>query len=246
MKPRNGLDRRSAAVVVTAAVLAGGVGYAVADDLSSPSRLTDPVDTREALAPTASAGSPATPTRTASPWSSPSPAGPRARPATPSAPTTPAPSRLEIPSLGASLPVVPVGVDAGRAMIVPEDPGTAGWYRFGPGPTSPEGASVISAHTDTAGEVGPLSRLDEVQRGDRVTVTVDGEELRYEVRRVDHHSKEALDVDALFSRDGPARLHIVTCGGDFDPRTRSYEDNVVAVATPLGPGTPAYSDSRDG
>lgn len=241
-------------MVVMTAALAGGVGYGVTDGLSSPSRLTDPADTREALAPTASAGSAArssgatTPSPGPAVASTPSATGPRTRPATPAAPA-PAPSpptRLAIPSLGATLPVRPVGVDEAGAMAIPEDPGTAGWYRFGAGPTSTTGASVISAHTDTADEVGPLSRLDEVRRGDRVTVTVGDEELQYEVRRVDHHSKEALDVDVLFARTGPARLHIVTCGGEFDPRTRSYEDNVVAVATPVGPATPTYSESRDG
>lgn len=236
------LDRKRLAMVAIAAVLAGGGGFVVTDGLTSPSRLTDPADTREALAPSGSAGSGpsqpsrSSPTRQASTPASASGAsssGPRTRSAALGQPTSEAtpPSRLEIPSLGAELPVVPVGVDGGRLMVIPEDPGTAGWYRFGPAPGSASGASVISAHTDTAGQVGPLSRLDEVQRGDRVTVTVGDDLVTYEIRRVDHHAKDALDVDALFDRTGPARLHIVTCGGDYDPRTRSYEDNVVAVAS---------------
>ena len=36
----------------------------------------------------------------------------------------------------------------------------------------------------------------------------------------------------LFSRAGPSRIALITCGGAFDARTRHYRDNVVVVATP--------------
>ncbi len=43
---------------------------------------------------------------------------------------------------------------------------------------------------------------------------------------------DAPDLDALFTRDGPPRLHIVTCGGNFDRKARHYDENVVVVANP--------------
>lgn len=128
------------------------------------------------------------------------------------------------------MPVIPVGVAKDGQMAIPDDPGIAGWYRFGPGPTSDSGASVISAHVDSRDEVGPLAKLDRLDRGDRVIVVVAGEKVEYVVDRVDHYAKTALDLDKLFSRTGPARLHLVSCGGEWNPRTRHYEDNVVAVA----------------
>lgn len=137
---------------------------------------------------------------------------------------------MEIPSLDATLPVVPVGVAKDGQMALPDDPSIAGWYRFGPGPTSDRGASVISAHVDSRDEVGPLAKLDRLDRGDRIIVIVAGEQVEYVVDRVDRYAKTALDLDALFSRTGPARLHLVSCGGEWNPRTRHYEDNVVAVA----------------
>jgi hypothetical protein len=37
---------------------------------------------------------------------------------------------------------------------------------------------------------------------------------------------------SLFDQAGAPRLVLVTCGGPFDERTRSYADNIVVVAIP--------------
>ena len=37
---------------------------------------------------------------------------------------------------------------------------------------------------------------------------------------------------ALFSRAGPPRLALITCGGRFDQTTRHYRNNVFITATP--------------
>ena len=137
---------------------------------------------------------------------------------------------LAIPSVGVRMPVVPVGVAKDGQMALPDDPGVAGWYRFGPSPTSDEGANVISAHVDSRDKVGPLAALPRLKPGARIVVTVDGTRVHYVVERVDQYAKKALDVDALFARSGPARLHLVSCGGEWNPRTRHYDDTVVAIA----------------
>lgn len=227
-------------VAIAAALVAGTLAYAGYAALS-PSRLTDPADASAALEPSASSAGPSTPSPTATPspsaTASPLPSTTRATPTptrTPSLPKEKKSSassfRVEIPSLDATLPVVPVGVAKDGQMALPDDPSIAGWYRFGSGPTSDSGASVISAHVDSRDKVGPLAKLDRLDRGDRILVIVAGEQVEYVVDRVDHYAKTALDLDALFSRTGPARLHLVSCGGEWNPETGHYEDNVVAVA----------------
>ena len=44
--------------------------------------------------------------------------------------------------------------------------------------------------------------------------------------------KSDVDLKAVFTRVGPVRLHLVTCGGAFDRETGHYEDNLVVVAEP--------------
>ncbi len=60
-----------------------------------------------------------------------------------------------------------------------------------------------------------------------------GTMTRYEVRDVRSISKERLDLQRLFTRDGTPMLHVVTCGGRFDPELRRYDRNVVVTATPV-------------
>jgi hypothetical protein len=48
----------------------------------------------------------------------------------------------------------------------------------------------------------------------------------------DQVDKQTLPVDRLFAREGPPRLVLVTCGGEFVPERGGYESNVVVVAEP--------------
>lgn len=235
-----GSGGRRAAIITVTALLAALLTLALYSAYSPP-RLDDPADTTRALTASVDRRLPSPPSAVA--------VIPGTRSAAPSTAVeaTPTPSQVTLPSLDASLPVRPVGVDRRDAMEIPEDPDTAGWYRFGPAPTAANGASVIAAHTDTEGEVGPLSRLAELGRGDHIRVAVGDEVLVYAVTRVDNHAKKALDLDALFDRTGPPRLHLVSCGGEWDPSTRSYEDNVIAVARRItDPEVLAYGGSSGG
>lgn len=214
-------------MTLAAALLTGTIVYVVLASFG-PNRITDADAAASALRePTAAS------VTTPAPAPEPSATGPilTARPATPPPVSSSAvPSRVAIPSIGAELPVVATGVTAEGAMEIPDDPRIAGWYRFGPDPATDSGAMVMSAHIDSRKLVGPLARLGEVSPGDEIVVAVADEEVRYVIERVDSYPKTVIDLDAVFDRAGAARLHLVTCGGEWDPRTGSYEDNVVAVA----------------
>jgi hypothetical protein len=41
-------------------------------------------------------------------------------------------------------------------------------------------------------------------------------------------------LDRIFAKDGDPVLTLITCGGDFNRSLRSYEDNVVTYAVPIG------------
>lgn len=157
-------------------------------------------------------------------------------PATPApAAVVPAPVRVSVADAGIDVPVIPVGVDANQAMELPEDPAVAGWYRFGPGPQSPEGRTVVSAHVDMPGYgIGPFSRIRDLAQGTLIEVTDDtGNITRYRLDSVTYYKKADLPVDDLFARSGSPMLVLITCGGPFDASIGRYEDNVVALATPV-------------
>ncbi len=175
---------------------------------------------------------------------SPAPAGPVPVPAPPLAAPSPAaaggapvpeapPVRVRIGDVAA--PVVVVGVDGQGAMAVPEDVNTVGWYGYGPRPGAPAGSSVLSGHVDDKLQgPGAFADLAEVRGDDPVEVELaDGTVARFQVRAVERFAKEELPLDRIFDRSGPARLVLVTCGGEFDRAARSYEENVVVTAEPV-------------
>jgi len=81
--------------------------------------------------------------------------------------------------------------------------------------------------------IGPIAAVEELRTGDVITVRSGEMRTRYAVTSVTQVRKATLDLAALFARDGPALLHVVTCGGDFDREQRRYDENVVVTAEPL-------------
>lgn len=146
----------------------------------------------------------------------------------------PAPVRLQVPALGVDTAVEPVGVAQDGQMAIPDDVARVGWYRFGPAPGE-NGSAVIAGHVDDREQgLGVLAPLREAAVGQEVTVTAaDGTTTRWRVVSRELISKQVLPVDRLFSRAGPPRLTLITCGGPFLPELGSYRDNVVVIAEPL-------------
>lgn len=143
------------------------------------------------------------------------------------------PTRLTIASLQVSAPVVPVKVDAGGGLTIPDDPATIGWWSGGAAPGSPVGTVLAAGHVDSAqlGR-GALFHLSQAPIGAIVTVSAEGHRQSYRVTARRRYLKTDLPWRTLFAQTATPRLVLVTCGGDFDSRTRHYTDNVVVLAVP--------------
>jgi hypothetical protein len=144
----------------------------------------------------------------------------------------PVPRALVVPRTGVRAPVVPVGVEAAtRALELPNGGGRLGWYRHGPAPGQP-GTAVIAGHVDWADAPGAFFELRRLRPGDRVRVQLPGGVRVFEVIARRRHGKDELPP-RLFARSGPPLLALVTCAGDFDERTRTYDDNLIVWARPV-------------
>jgi sortase (surface protein transpeptidase) len=150
---------------------------------------------------------------------------------------TPAsPDRIRIPAIGLDAVVVPVGVAPNGEMEVPPSISQVAWYRHGPRPGE-AGSAVLAAHVDFDGRPGAFRRLDELALGDLVLVARGGSWDAFRVVGRTTYRKSELPAAELFRRTGDPILTLVTCGGGFNPSLRSYDSNVVVVATPVAVAT---------
>ncbi|MCQ6270743.1 class F sortase [Pseudarthrobacter sp. R1] len=210
-----------AAVVLAVMALLSGCGT------PAPTEAASPAPTTAAAAATASSPAPAPASTPAAPPNVP------VRQATPmpAAPKDPAPRSLTVEGTTINMGIVEVGVSPDGAMEIPEAFDQAGWYRHGPAPGAAAGAAVVAGHVDTTSDLAPLSQLNGLTAGTRVTIERDGAPaLNYRVRSVELMAKDKFDGGSLFRRDGPHQLKIVTCGGRWLDDKQDYSDNVIVTA----------------
>jgi len=146
------------------------------------------------------------------------------------------PLRISVAGLVSDMPVEPQGLDARGQMALPVSPFVAGWYRYASAPGSRSGATVIASHVDALGEgLGPFAQLRNVPIGTEVTIRDSAGVIHtYRIIEVEKIDKDVVPWSDYFSTAGPARLVLVTCGGEYDPGYAQglgrYEDNYIVTA----------------
>jgi sortase (surface protein transpeptidase) len=224
--PPAGLDMaRRMAIVVGALSVVAAIVIAAALMVRSPH--VSHVGALGTIAPAATTTSSAT---TATQRSSPA----STRATYPTATTVPPPAlptTINIPSLKISAPIVAVGLDPGTNNLQIPDIDHVGWYQLGPSPGQ-IGSAVLVGHVDGNSRPGVFWHLGRLTPGDRITINYNGTSPRtFRVTGRQQVPKTQLPAE-LFSRAGPSRIALITCGGTFNTTTRHYQDNVVIVATP--------------
>jgi sortase (surface protein transpeptidase) len=144
--------------------------------------------------------------------------------------SAPVPTSVQVPAVGISSSLVPLGLDSAGALVPPADFGQAGWFAGGtlPGAVGP---AVIAGHVDSWRGPAVFFRLRAVAAGDAVLITrADGSVVRFTVTRVDRYPKSTFPTAEVYGPTADAQLRLITCGGSFDPSARSYVDDVVVFA----------------
>jgi LPXTG-site transpeptidase (sortase) family protein len=144
------------------------------------------------------------------------------------------PTHVKVGSVNIDAPVTPVGVAVGQGVLgVSPNIHRTGWWKDGAAPGDKTGAVLIAGHVDSATQgAGAFFNLKNAKPGDHVEITASGRTYTYRVTSVKNYPKSQLPTD-VWSRKGPARLVLVTCGGAFDHQTKHYVDNVVLTAVPV-------------
>ncbi|OMQ16425.1 hypothetical protein A7K94_0202635 [Modestobacter sp. VKM Ac-2676] len=147
------------------------------------------------------------------------------------------PVSVSIPAIGVASDLMRLGLnDDGTVEVPPLGPDDqAGWYERGPAPGA-VGPAALLGHVDSAAHgPGVFFELGALRPGDEVTVErADGTVAVFAVDRVERHPKDDFPTIEVYGDTDDAQLRLITCGGDFDSAARSYEDNVIALATLVG------------
>ncbi|MEV0116449.1 class F sortase [Streptomyces sp. NPDC050844] len=144
------------------------------------------------------------------------------------------PQRVDVPSLDVRAPVVARGLDQDGAIDPPpfEQSGTVGWYGGGTRPGA-AGTSLFVGHVDTETRPAVFYDLSAVRPGEKIRVTRDdGSIAEFTVDDVQVLGRDRFDARKAYGphEDGRAELRLITCGGTFDPATKTYSANVVVSA----------------
>jgi LPXTG-site transpeptidase (sortase) family protein len=136
-------------------------------------------------------------------------------------------------------PVSPVGLKSNGTVQVPSlrTPALTGWYSESVTPGE-VGTSVILGHVDSV-RTGPavFYKLGMLKRGDQVRVArQDGSVAVFAVESVEEFRKRNFPTEQVYADTDYPSLRLITCGGDFDTRSKEYLDNTVAFARYTGRG----------
>ncbi|MDE2988557.1 MAG: class F sortase [Chloroflexota bacterium] len=144
--------------------------------------------------------------------------------------------QLILPSAGIRAAVVQVGLTPDGAMGSPDNPFVVGWFNRSalPGET---GNALLGGHRDYQDrdgniDVGVCWKLDETRVGDQLIMFDESQNRYYIYDIVDKatirpDSKEAI---RYLSQTRESVVTLITCSGDFDEQTHSYEERIVVVA----------------
>lgn len=140
------------------------------------------------------------------------------------------PVGLEIPTIDVSAEIKPVGLTPDQHMEVPSF-GEIGWYHPGPVPGE-VGHAVIAGHVDSRSGPDVFGRLHTMDPGDEILVRMSTDSiLSFRVSELGRQPKEDLPYSAMWRFTDRPHLVLITCGGSFDRKHRTYTENLVVYAT---------------
>jgi sortase (surface protein transpeptidase) len=143
------------------------------------------------------------------------------------------PRAIRIPTLNIDAYVQRVGVDAAsNRMVAPDNIYFTGWYVGSVAPGE-AGVSIINGHAGGRYEQGVFRRIVGLKTDDSISVQMGDHRWReFKVKSATSYS--TADAAATLFADDPSierELHLITCDGVFDERSRTYDKRFIVTAS---------------
>lgn len=140
------------------------------------------------------------------------------------------PVRISSDAIGLDAEVTPREIVGGE-MQTPKDEFEVSWYKETAAPGE-RGNAVFAGHLNWYGvPQAVFYGIDQLQKGDRITVTDDeGNAFVYVVKWVKLVDVAGADVDGVVGATERPSLTLITCGGDWNPAASEYDQRTVVRA----------------
>ena len=144
-------------------------------------------------------------------------------------PITGTPTRLRITSLGVDQPLEVLGLGPTGELKPPNSYEKPGWFGKGvvPGDAGP---AVIAGHVDSTKGPAVFFELHTLRADDVIEVLRGDQWVSFRVTGLQRYPKDEFPSERVYGPTPFAELRLITCGGTFDRRARSYRDNIVVYA----------------
>lgn len=144
------------------------------------------------------------------------------------------PREVELPALGKSGCIQKVGVDQEDKIAVPTSIHVAGWFVDSPLPGE-KGVSIIDGHVQGRYEDGIFKNINSLKQGETIKIEYGNGSVReFKVVDTDDYSVEQASQEQFKQLDNITnQLTLLTCGGNFDRASESYDQRTIVRATLL-------------
>lgn len=142
------------------------------------------------------------------------------------------PTRISIPSIGVSAPIMPVDLASDGTIGTPplSDSNLAGWYEGGPAPGQ-NGPAIVVGHVDGPHGESIFYNLGKLKPGGTVQLTLANHRIAiFSIYSVESYPKGKFPGDRIYGDYTRPGLRLITCGGQFVGGATGYADNVVVYA----------------
>lgn len=149
------------------------------------------------------------------------------------------PRRISVKRLKIETPLINLGLLQNGELEVPQAFDIAGWHSNGTAPGD-IGPAVIVGHVDSNEGPAIFYRVRELVPGDKIVVDrVNGSQVVFEVYGKETVAKDKFPTQKVYGDTGSPELRLLTCGGRYNKKTKSYTDNVLVFARQVTEPVPA-------
>jgi LPXTG-site transpeptidase (sortase) family protein len=164
---------------------------------------------------------------------------------TPNAQPAPTNGFVALPRLGVHAPIVKVGIDGERKMVVPRNARDVAWLDRGgiPGYTN---NVLLAGHISYSRVAGSFGRIGELKKGDEIRLDIGGKKLRYRVIWNCLFSRNTERAEQIMGYTEKPSVTLISCGGGWDAAARTHSGRIAVRAEKISEPSPLKLKRSDG